>query len=154
MHATPCLVSAHRTPGAWQRHGRYVALLVSLWVASGCQSQAAPGVAGPPSADMPTEKVLIDRIHTEIGQASCDTDTQCRTLAVGEKSCGGPQAWFPLSTRDSDEAALRQLAAQLAALQRERYARSGEMSNCLYQPDPGAICVTQRCVLRAPNTAN
>lgn len=113
-----------------------------------CQAQApSPGTAGDPGQR--AEAALLERIRGEIGEARCDRDAQCHTLAVGEKACGGPAGYLAWSGPAARGQKLEAWAAELASLQRKRAAASGMMSNCQFLPDPGAVCVQQRCVLGA-----
>ncbi|MGY0195047.1 hypothetical protein ACWA7J_08230 [Leptothrix sp. BB-4] len=95
---------------------------------------------------------LLRRIEQTIGTASCQRDSDCRTVPVGQKSCGGPEAWLPWSTRTVStperQQALTDLARQHAQARTAAHQASGMMSNCSVLPDPGATCQAQRCVLR------
>lgn len=132
--------------------------LASLLFFSACQSQTSP----PQAAKVPAipqvntalqaEKELQDRIVTEIGGAACSSHAQCRTIALGAKACGGPQAWLAWSTSVSREATLSALSEQLASLQKKRQAQSGMVSTCQFIADPGALCQVQQCKLRLPDT--
>ena len=116
-----------------------------VWL-SACQAQ--PGAAQA-AAD---EAALRARVRSAIGDAACSSDAQCRTLAVGEKPCGGPDAWWAWSITSAQADPLPGWAAELAALARQRNQRSGRASNCRYEPDPGALCQAQRCVLATPES--
>ncbi|MES2584593.1 MAG: hypothetical protein V4627_17845 [Pseudomonadota bacterium] len=119
-------------------------LACALLGLAACQSAATTS-----PAEVTTEATLQQQLNTAIGQAPCTADTQCRTIGVGAKACGGPVAWRPWSTQGSTKAeALQGLADQLATLQRQRQAQSGMVSTCSYLPDPGAVCQAQRCVLK------
>lgn len=115
-----------------------------VWL-SACQAQ--PGAA-PGAAD---EAALHARLRSAIGEAVCASNAQCRTLAVGEKPCGGPEAWWAWSVTSAQADQLPGWAAELSTLARQRNQRSGRASNCRYEPDPGALCQAQRCVLATPN---
>lgn len=135
----------------------YGAVLLGLMLATGCQQAQGINTSTPPQAaqaDMQAEAVLMARISAEIGDARCTHDSQCRTLPLGEKACGGAVSWLPWSTAISNPNLLSLWADQLAALQRQRNARSGIESNCLYLPDPGAICMDNHCVIRSPALSN
>jgi hypothetical protein len=125
-----------------------------------CQTPApALTVATTPSADAGATSdneqatVVLSRIRAEIGAARCDSTAQCRTLAIGEKACGGPEAWLAWSTASSDAARLAALSAESVAQARQDNARSGMASDCRYNADPGAQCVAGACRLRSPNLA-
>lgn len=89
----------------------------------------------------------MERTQAEIGRAGCSSDAQCRTLAYGEKPCGGPQAWLAWSIAESDAGRLAALAAESVRAAKAQQAQSGMVSNCRYLPDPGARCLVGRCVL-------
>lgn len=106
-----------------------LAVLLACLAGTAC-SHAAPG--------------LLEQIKTLAAEGSCDSSQQCRTLPLGAKSCGGPEAYLAYSTRRD--------AAQLAALA-ERYRKqrvaenekSGMASDCRLMTDPGAVCRAGRC---------
>ena len=75
-----------------------------------------------------------------IGDAACDGDAQCHTVAVGAKACGGPQAYLAWSSKRTDGAALQQAAEREARAARSAAEASGIMSNCAMVKDPGAYC--------------
>ena len=109
-----------------------------------CQASHSPAAA----VSEATEQDLLARIRSAIGDASCTSDAQCRTLAIGEKACGGPQSWLAWSAASTAAAPLQAWASELAALARHRNQISGRVSNCQYNADPGAVCEAGRCVLR------
>jgi hypothetical protein len=121
-------------------------LLLGLSALAGCQAQPFEASAAS-AAD--AEAALLARIRGEIGAARCDSDAQCRTLAIGEKACGGPEQWLAWSVTTGRAERLQAWAAELAALQRQRQQAAGMMSNCAYNADPGALCQAQRCVARS-----
>lgn len=132
--------------------------LASLLFFSACQSQTSPpqvtyAPAAPPvNTALQAETELQNRIVTEIGGAACTGHAQCRTVALGAKACGGPQAWLAWSTSVSREATLSALSTHLASLQKQRHAQSGMASTCQLVADPGALCQVQQCKLRLPDT--
>lgn len=141
-----------------RRSCQVTVFVLSLLLASGCQSQPPSTTAPPPvtasRADLKAEEELHARIKADIGDPLCTVDEQCRTLGVGEKACGGPLVWLPYSTTTARGDSLLASAAKLAALQRHRYELTGPSSTCQYAPDPGAHCKSQRCVLRSPGGAS
>ncbi len=149
-------------PSALGRTARAVSAglcLAGLLVFSGCQAESPPSLPGAvaaaskPAAGVPTEATLHSRIVAEIGKASCTTQSQCRTLALGVQACGGPQAWVAWSTTVSNGATLNALSEQLNALQRQRHAQSQMLSTCQFKADPGSECSAQQCVLRSAAAA-
>jgi hypothetical protein len=106
-------------------------LRLSLALAALLSLQAACAAA--PTASLDAVKALI-------GDAACDDDTQCRTVAIGAKACGGPEAWVAWSTKRTDAAALQSAAAGYNRQRAEEVARSGRASDCMLVADPGARC--------------
>lgn len=99
-------------------------------------SAACTANSSSPAAAAPTPSV-----QSLIGDAACNDDSQCRTIGVGAKACGGPEAylaWSTLSTTDAE--ALRRQADREAERRRAEGEKRGEMSTCSVVPDPGAYC--------------
>ena len=90
---------------------------------------------------------LLQKIENDIGTAQCDNASQCKTLPIGHKSCGGPEAYLAYSTKSGNSTSLIALGEQYAAARRAENERSGMMSNCMMVQDPGAVCMANRCVL-------
>ena len=132
-------------------------------VALSCVLVVSDGCAMPPSApiEIPstggqseeqTESELLDKLRAEISGAPCDDTTQCRTLLMGAKACGGPEYWLPWSTLVSHADRLQVLSDAYASLQIQRVrSRGGVNSNCQWLDDPGAVCQARHCELRSRN---
>ena len=121
-----------------------------LLAGSACsQVPPKPATAAAPAAPAP-EASLKPRIDSAIGDAACDSQAQCATLALGHKACGGPERYVAWSSKVSDGAALADLAARLAEQRTRSDAREGMMSTCRVVVDPGASCQAGRCVLAKP----
>ncbi len=123
-------------------------LLSGLLLMLGACSTAAP-TAEPPAPKTPA--ALRQQLTDQIGDARCTDDTQCRTLPLGAKPCGGPEGWLAWSTLQTQEEALASLGRQYAEARRAEAQKQGLLSNCMVQVDPGAQCVANRCVLRQVN---
>ena len=136
-------------------------VLLALGACSGVSANgnapAAPGTPpaaaapvpqpAPAPAGQPAHVGLLQKIQEEIGSAECDNASQCKTLPVGHKSCGGPEGYLAYSTKTGNTKQLMALAEQYAAARKAENERSGMLSNCMMEPDPGATCVANRCVL-------
>lgn len=75
-----------------------------------------------------------------IGDAACSIDAQCRTVAVGAKSCGGPEAYLAWSLQRSDPLQLQRAAEAYNQAQSAAALGDGRVSNCQFVDDPGAVC--------------
>jgi hypothetical protein len=139
----PTLITAARV-GA-------LALLLGL---SACSGVSAGGNEAPkpaPTAPAPAAPAatqgMWQKIQAQIGDAACDSASQCRTMAVGHKSCGGPESYVAYSTKAGNSASLLEMGAQYAAARKAENQDSGMVSNCMLVTDPGATCAANRCVL-------
>ncbi|MDR7272911.1 hypothetical protein J2X20_005596 [Pelomonas saccharophila] len=137
---------------------RLIAPLLAWAALTSCaQTPPAPTAAlappAAPAASEPESARLGRELRALIGTPSCSSDSQCRTIAVGAKACGGPVAYWAWSTQATDAQKLTALAAQQAAVQRREVEASGMRSNCAMAVDPGAVCVAQRCELATPQSA-
>jgi hypothetical protein len=115
---------------------------------------ACAATSGGPAKPTPPAFATGDtlaQIRARIGNAACTDSTQCHTLAIGARACGGPQAYLPWSSAQTDGAALAVLADTFKREREAAIAASGEMSTCQFLPDPGATCRAGTCQLNAPN---
>lgn len=115
-------------------------------------TDGAPTIAG----GLQTEMREIRRsMEQEVGDASARRIDQCRVLRVGEKACGGPQAYLIYSTAVSSERKLQELARQYTEAE-EKYNRvTGAMSTCSYVMPPelhfsNGKCTDKRNEARGP----
>ncbi|WP_317201872.1 hypothetical protein [Janthinobacterium sp.] len=120
----------------------------ALFLLLGCSACGA-GTPAPPE----TPAATLERIRALVGAAACSESTQCRTLALGVKACGGPDAYLAWSAAATQEPALRALAARYRAEREAENARAQEASDCRLVVDPGAQCRLGVCVLGAPGAA-
>lgn len=110
----------------------------------------------PPAATAATEAEsarLGRELRAVVGPAACSSDSECRTLPVGAKACGGPAGYLAWSTRDTDEQKLQALAARQADAQRRENRAASMRSNCAVVTDPGAVCLASRCQLATAPSA-
>lgn len=148
------------TPSSFLRLCIAAALIAAGTACSEPSSTSAPATppapASAPVAAAPAPAPASDgaasslgaRITAEIGDAACDNASQCRTLPVGSKACGGPAGYLPWSTKRSNGELLARLAAEQAAAESKQNAKSGMMSTCSVEQDPGATCSAGKCVLQ------
>ena len=100
-------------------------------------SASAPGAGSAPKG---LAARLLQDIKSEIGEAPCDADSQCRTIGVGSKPCGGPESFLAWSSKSSDRGRLVDLVARHREARRIENEASGLLSDCRVVPDPGAAC--------------
>ena len=92
---------------------------------------------------------LWQQLQAESQRSGCDQDSQCHSLGVGAKACGGPERYLAWSDRQRSDQRLQQLAARYAAARIADDQREQMMSNCAVVADPGAVCRAGRCELRS-----
>jgi hypothetical protein len=126
-------------------------LLAACAAHGGAQSAAQADLqrATPSSAAAGPNDTLA-RIHALIGTPSCTEDSQCRSLAIGARPCGGPEGFLAYSTARSSETELQALSAIYQAERRKANTQSGRVSDCRALMDPGAVCRAGSCVPAAP----
>ncbi len=110
---------------------------------------AAPNTPAAHAAPATSGQDTLSRIRALIGKATCSDNSQCRSLPVGARACGGPEAYLSYSSAGGNEAALRALAEQHQKDRQAANASSGMMSTCQFMPDPGAVCSAGTCQLGA-----
>lgn len=109
--------------------------------------------SGAPTPAEPESQRLARELRTLIGPAACTADSQCRSLPVGAKACGGPAGYWAWSTQDGDAGRIAALAERQAAAHRREIEASGLRSNCRVVIDPGATCLAGRCEVAKPPDA-
>ena len=124
-------------------------LLGFVWLASNCAASLAQTSARPQASAVPSVDESWQAVEREIGEARCDVDSQCRTVPVGNKPCGGPERWLAWSTTATDELNLQRRIDQYTVAQARLQHARRPVSNCAIVPDPGATCRASHCVLQA-----
>ena len=126
-------------------------LSLLLLVACAARGDARPGAPTPatptPAAAGPDD--TLARIHALVGTPSCTEDSQCHSLPIGARPCGGPENYLAYSTVHTPEAELKALGAIYAAERRGANVQAGRMSSCVFMADPGAVCRAGACALGA-----
>lgn len=113
----------------------------------GAPKPGAPTPGAPTPGAPASTQGMWQKIQAEIGAAACDDATQCRTMPVGHKSCGGPESYVAYSTKTGDATRLLAMGTQYAQARKAENQDSGRVSNCLLVTDPGATCAANRCIL-------
>jgi hypothetical protein len=108
------------------------------------QVAAATPVAGAASADYATVHAKLE--STLDGASACTADSECRSVAVGAKACGGPTGYRAYSTKTADPSTVEALAGQDHDLALQAAHDSHQVSPCFMLADPGARCQQNKCV--------
>ena len=83
-----------------------------------------------------------------VANASCADASQCKTVAIGARACGGPEGYLAYSTALTKPAQLQALALRHAEQRRAEVTSAGLLSTCIMLQDPGATCRAGACQLR------
>lgn len=118
-------------------------ILSARWLMALLLGSAAGGcTSAQPERPRAVDPSAREQIRQLIGDGQCKHDADCRTLAIGQKACGGPEAYLAWSTRNTDEQVLVAVAARYAKERRLQLEKPGALaSNCALVSDPGAHCV-------------
>ena len=106
---------------------------------------AVPATAANTPAPAAAPADTLGQIKAMVGAARCTESSQCRSLALGARACGGPQSYIAWSTATTAEQPLRALADRYQREQQAANQASGAMSTCQFMVDPGAVCQANVC---------
>ena len=149
-------------------HGRGLIACAALAFTAACtaagpvaDTTAPRTAASSPSSSSPAKAASAPRaadaskstVQALIGDAVCESDAQCDTIAVGAKACGGPEAYLPWSSLRTDATALQAAASREAAVARAAVSARGMVSNCAMLVDPGAYCAPATAAPSAASAA-
>jgi hypothetical protein len=110
--------------------------------------QQPAGTTAAAPADLAAVRAQLE--STLANASTCSVDTDCHTVAVGAKACGGPTAFRAFSGKDTDTARVALLAQHERDLAAAAARASHEVSPCFMLADPGARCETHKCVTGRP----
>ncbi len=110
-----------------------------------------PVVAGGNTAtDLAAADAQLD--STLGGASACTVDTECHSVAVGAKACGGPTGYRAYSSKTVSTASVDALAQHERDLAAQAARESHQVSTCFMLADPGARCQQNKCVTGRPAT--
>ncbi|PWF40445.1 hypothetical protein [Massilia glaciei] len=120
-------------------------------------SQAPVASPAPPPPPIPKAPVAgapatLAQMRAAVGGAACTASSQCATIAVGARPCGGPEAYFAYSSATTDAASLQGLAERYRAERKATHVASGMVSDCRLITNPGAQCMAGTCQLGSAAT--
>jgi len=89
---------------------------------------------------------LKTAINSQIGDATCEKNDDCRVLAIGANPCGGSETYLAYSLVDTDVESLKNLAEKYKAVRKTLHAKSGTVGTCVVMPQPQVQCQKQHCI--------
>lgn len=91
---------------------------------------------------------LADEFDKKNRDLSCKKTSDCEALAMGHRTCGGPDYYLIISKKNKNAKRLRQLSSEHQRL-REEYLKiyqKGMMGICSVAVAPEMACVNKKCV--------
>jgi hypothetical protein len=116
-------------------------LLLGLGAACASDLKPAATAATPAGPAATSTEAALAAIHTQVGDAACDSDAVCRSMPIGAKACGGPEGFFAWSIQRSDASALVAAVTRYNQRRVAENTRDSRVSNCAMVTDPGAACL-------------
>lgn len=123
-------------------HALFVAFSMACLALVGCRP------ATPASAEGDTLEQLTaigSEIAELIGAAACESDEQCRVIALGSKPCGGPAEYRVYSSLGTDTALLETRASEYTRLSVQYNRETKALSDCSMVLAPMAYCASGQC---------
>jgi hypothetical protein len=122
-------------------------VVLLLLACTACASGAGP--QGASRAAPAQASGTLASIRQLIGNAACADSSQCHSLPVGARGCGGPEYYLAWSSQATDGEQLRSLGGRYKAERQRDNAASGRVSDCRFAVDPGAACQAGSCRLNS-----
>ena len=99
---------------------------------------------GNAASDLASADAQLDSTLT--AASACTVDTECHSVAVGAKACGGPTGYRGYSSKTVSTASVDALAQHERDLAAQAARESHQVSTCFMLADPGARCEQNKCV--------
>ena len=88
---------------------------------------------------------LKSAIDSQIGEANCGKDDDCKVLPIGANPCGGPESYAAYSLVETDVETLKTLAEKYKAVRKALNAKTGAVGACIVIPEPQVQCKNRHC---------
>ena len=85
--------------------------------------------------------------------STCADSLQCRSIAFGYKSCGGPRSYLIYSVTHTDTVALRSAVADYNAAEEAFDHKYGYGSTCDFVSPPALTCLGGHCTRKSASPA-
>jgi hypothetical protein len=120
--------------------------VISLTLGACSQGSSTPVPVGPggdnvvftgdQKADWAQVVALEDQAKALVKAGGCSNASQCRTVPVGSRACGGPRYYLVYCAQTTDSVALYRKLDAVAAAEREYNQRYQLMSTCEFRMPP------------------
>jgi hypothetical protein len=122
-------------------------ILVLLAACTGCTAATPAAQQASPSrsAAAAGQGDTLARIRALAGTPTCSSDSQCHSLPLGARPCGGPESYLAWSSANTSQAEIEALGERYKEERRAANKASGLVSTCQFLMDPGAVCRAGTC---------
>ena len=124
-----------------------VRVLVGIALVAGLNGGGRADEKSVASAESQLARLRND-ITVLVGAATCANLVNCRVAALGIDACGGPLEYVAYSWLSTEKVALETKIAEYNFVQEDTQKKSPAVGTCVTKPEPVAICVNRRCVVR------
>jgi hypothetical protein len=130
-----------------------ISLVLALGLTQSC-SQANSQNDDTNNNQVSSSKDLYSQIQEAANTEGCTSSSDCGLLPIGNKPCGGPEAYLAYSKTNSDVAKLEQLGKEYSEKRRQYNKDNQVMGTCVVTPKPGVSCVRNQCVTTSNQSSN
>lgn len=109
------------------------------------QDVEARGDEGDNDGETDNLDTLLSKIN-DAARKDCQDVSDCRSLGIGARPCGGPSSYVAYSLPATNEAVLENLAKRYKTLVDASLRESGAMGTCDITPEPKLRCKAQKCL--------
>lgn len=95
---------------------------------------------------------LYAQIQQVASIEGCTSSADCGLLPIGNKPCGGPEAYMPYSKTNTDVEALEKMGKQYEEMRKQYNKDNQVMGTCQVTPKPNVSCIRNQCVASENNT--
>lgn len=129
-----------------------IILIALLAFTQSCTQANSDKADKAPSSTAPQD--LYSQIQQTVSVEGCTSSADCALLAVGNKPCGGPEAYLAYSKNNTNVSKLEELGQQYSE-QRKQYNKDNQvMGTCVMTPKPGVSCVRNQCLTTSSQSSN
>jgi hypothetical protein len=134
-----------RRPGRSRPIHRLSAYFAFLSGLAAC-APSVPADSAEVQADTASLDVLRAEVRAQLGDPTCTTTAQCRTIPFGAKPCGGPWSYLVYSVATTDSAELTSAVDRYTAREHELNRLEERVSDCGLVTKPEVMCADGQCV--------
>ena len=95
---------------------------------------------------------LAKDILSLTADVTCDSDSQCKSVGLGDKPCGGFQEYRVYSLKSVDEPALLRKIDDYNRLDKENNLKNNKVSTCEFLMQPTTSCMDNQCMAAPAHT--